>query len=212
MPGSLAVLVQQRTDEPQGWALPGRFLREKETIADTIRFTLREKVGLEAGDVEPRLIQVFDSPERDPRAWTLSLAHALVLPPEQAERGRGRLAPIDAYGALVEFETLHFDHDEIVRTAAEGIRQRYELDPDPDRLLGRAFSLADLKRTHEAVLGEMLQRDTFRRRMAPRLMPALDEDGQQSTRIDGGRPARLWSGTTDQMTDDTTRRLRLPRA
>lgn len=210
--GNLAVLVQDRCEEPRGQALPGRFLREGETIEDSIRTTLRLKAGLEVSASRPRLLEVFDSPDRDPRGWTLSLAHALVLSPAKLEHAHGQLVPIDAYGDLVEHPPLLFDHDAIVRQAATGLRSRYELDPDPDGLLGGTFTLADLKQAHESVLGKMVQRDTFRRRMSPRLRPALGDDGKQETRIDGGRPARLWAGTSSELTADTARRLMLPRA
>src|SRR4051794_25334084 len=76
-PGQLAVLVQERTDEPRGWALPGRFLREGETVADSIRATLRDKAGLNVDAARPCLLRVFDQPDRDPRGWTISLAHSL---------------------------------------------------------------------------------------------------------------------------------------
>jgi 8-oxo-dGTP diphosphatase len=211
-PGSLAVLVQDRVDEPLGLALPGRFLRQGESIEDSIRTTLREKAGLDLAEARPRLLRAFDSPDRDPRAWTLSLAHYLVLPPEAVTSAQGDLVPVDHDGWLVDHEPLLFDHDTIVREATEAVRSRYELDPDPDRLLGSAFTLADLKRTHEAVLGALVQRDTFRRRMAVRLTPALGVDGQQPSRIDGGRPARLWAGASAEPSADAVRRTRLPRA
>jgi ADP-ribose pyrophosphatase YjhB (NUDIX family) len=192
--------------------LPGRFLREGETVRDSIAATLQEKAHLDVTAGQPRLLRVFDSPDRDPRGWTLSLAHALVLPHELVTGASGTWVPIDRAGSLADGGHLLFDHDTIVREAASSVRTRYELDPDPDGLLARAYSLADLKRTHEAVLGEMLQRDTFRRRMAPRLTPDVGEDGRQATRIDGGRPARLWAGHSAELTVDQVRRLRLPRA
>jgi ADP-ribose pyrophosphatase YjhB (NUDIX family) len=211
-PGNLAVLVQDRIDEPAGRALPGRFLRKNESLQESIRKTLHQKADLDVATARPQLLRVFDDPDRDPRAWTLSLAHYLVLPPEQLQRARGTLVPIDHDGWLVDHERLLFDHDVIVREAATTLRARYELDPDPEQILGRSFTLADLKQVHEAVLGEMVQRDTFRRRMAPRLTPDVDKDGKQATRIDGGRPARLWVGSSDEPTEDAIRRLRLPRA
>jgi ADP-ribose pyrophosphatase YjhB (NUDIX family) len=211
-PGQLAVLVQERLDEPRGRVLPGRFLREGETVRDSIEATLRDKAHLDVTAGQPRLLRVFDSPDRDPRGWTLSLAHALVLPPQLATAATGTWVPIDGAGSPADHKPLLFDHDTIVREAAASVRARYELDPDPDGLLTSAYSLADLKQVHEAVLGEMLQRDTFRRRMAPRLTPAVGEDGRHLTRVDGGRPARLWAGDSGEVTDDVARRLRLPRA
>src|SRR3954447_11581763 len=98
VPGQLAVLVQERSDEPRGWALPGRFLRENQAVEDSIRQTLHQKAGLEVAAARPRLLRVFADPERDPRAWTVSLAHYLVLPPAQLGRVRGTLVPIDQDG------------------------------------------------------------------------------------------------------------------
>ena len=87
----------------------------------------------------------------------------------------------------------------------------YELSPDPDDLLESPFTLADLKATHEAVLGQRLQRDTFRRRMSLQLTAAV-RDGAQLTRVDGGRPARLWNGPKTRITDQVIQRLSLTRA
>ena len=63
----------------------------------------------------------------------------------------------------VEPELL-FDHDAIVREAARDLRARYELTPDPENLWGdREITLPDLQDVHEAVLGERVRVDTFRR-------------------------------------------------
>src|SRR3954451_4276327 len=97
-PGQLAVLVQKRTDEPRGWALPGRFLREGETVRDSVDATLRDKAGLKVAAGEPRLLRVFDEQGRDPRGWTISLAHSLVLQPEVAADAHGAWTPISIDG------------------------------------------------------------------------------------------------------------------
>ena len=210
-PGRLAVLVEERSAEPAGHVLPGRFLRQTETIADCVRTALRDKVGLDPGTAEPHLLRVFDTPGRDPRGWTLSLAHALVLPPGRLEGARGALVPVNLDGALRRGVRLLFDHEQIVREAAAEMRERYELSPDPDGVIDGPFTLADLKIAHEAVLGELLARDTFRRRMSPQLQAHLDE-GSQSTRTAGGRPARLWTAPrSHELTNEAKRRLALPR-
>lgn len=206
--GQLAVLVQDRDLAPTGPALPGRFLRERQLIADSVADVIRLKVGLEVPVPAPQLLRVFDDPDRDPRAWTISLGHALTLPHEVLEGGRGRLVGIDLKGALVSGESLFFDHDTIVREAASAMRERYEQLPDPDGLLGPAFTLAELRACHEAVLGERLLKDTFNRRMSEPLQPVLRR-GTTVTRSAGGRPARVFARTTGG--GATQRRLRLPR-
>jgi 8-oxo-dGTP diphosphatase len=212
-PGRLAVLVHDRNDTPRGPALPGRFLRQGETIADCVTTALREKTGLSDIDSTPRLLRLLDATGRDPRAWTLSLAHSVALPPRRVESAVGRFEAITTHGTLQARVRLLFDHDVIVAEAAADIRERYEHRPDPDGLLDHPFTLADLKQTHEAVLGERVRRDTFRRRMEPNLAPHLRSDGSQDERSDGGRPARLWVTADDpKHTTQTQRRLQLPRA
>ena len=211
--GSLAVLVQQPAADASGWALPGRFLREGQTVADAVRDVLRVKVGLT--DVRPlsRLLRVFDDPERDPRAWTLSLAHSLTLAARHLAGARGELVAVTADGGLAGGQSLLFDHDLIVTEAAVAIRERYEHAPDPNGLLERPFTMADLRGVHEAVIGERLLKDTFRRQMEPQLRPQTDEEGDPVLRSDGGRPAQVYVRPQElELNASARRRLLLPRA
>ena len=209
--GSLAVLVEDIEGEDRR-ALPGRFLRQRQTVADCVTDALRVKAGLEV-QVRARLLRVFDDPDRDPRGWTLSLAHALVLPPARLQEATGTLVAISSDGSLGTGESLLFDHDEIVTEAALRVREQYELLPDPDGLLDRPFTMAELRTTHEAVLDASLLKDTFRRRMEPHLQPLLDADGDPVLRSDGGRPAQVYVRGQDlELSASARRRLLLPRA
>lgn len=212
-PRSLAVLVQVVPEEPAGRALPGRFLRQKQTVAESVPVVLQVKAGLSDVPVEPRLLRVFDAPDRDPRGWTLSLAHALTLPHRLACQGTGELVPVTTRGELMSGESLLYDHDTIVREAAAAIRERYERLPDPDGLLERPFTMAELRTIHEAVIGERLLKDTFRRRMEPQLRPLTDGYGQPVLKSDGGRPAQVYERAPDaQLVGSARRRLLLPRS
>lgn len=212
-PGSLAVLVEDRGTAPHGRALPGRFLRERQTLTECVADVLRIKAGLEDVRAAPRLVRVFDDPDRDPRAWSLSLAHALVLPYERLNGAAGRLLGIAPDGALQSGDSLLFGHDTIVREAAATIRERYERLPDPDGLLDYPFTMAELRSVHEAVLGEHLLKDTFRRRMEPNLEPLIETNSVPVLRSDGGRPAQVYVRNQDrELSLASQRRLLLPRA
>ena len=211
-PGSLVVLVQESADG-SGRALPGRFLREGQTVAQAVTDVLRIKAGLKDVRPIPRLLRVFDEPGRDPRGWTLSLAHSLTLAPHRLTAARGELLGVTPAGGLEGRTVLLFDHGLIVTEAASAMRERYEHAPDPDGLLEHPFTMAELRGVHEAVIGERLLKDTFRRRMEPQLRPMTASDGQPVLRSDGGRPAQVYVRAQElELSTAARRRYGLPRA
>jgi 8-oxo-dGTP diphosphatase len=235
---SLAVLIQNRTQSPRGNVLPGRFLREGETLGDGLRAALQEKAGLEVGPIDAaldhgvaesdstnptkaHLVGVFDKPGRDRRSsWSMSLAHYLVLPLDRVNGAKGEFVPVRRDGS-VEPELL-FDHDAIVRKAARKLREQYESTPDPENLwTDPEITLPDLQGVHEAVLGESVRVDTFRRRMEALLDEVIDPDDPKGRRKktrasgpSGGPPTRLWAKRPllNGVSGGTNRLLRLPRA
>lgn len=208
--GQLCVLVLRRDEEPHG-VLPGRFIRERRTINETVREVLEMKLRLEPGDISPTLLRVFDDPHRDERAWTLSIAHAVTLPAHRLSGCAAEMVPIDLSGDLATGEKLGFDHNKIVSEAVAVMRDRYETAPDPDGLLDGPFTLSELRHLHQTVLGEGLRKDTFNRRMTEQLEPVYDEHGDPALRRGTGRPAQLFTCRAGHDRTSTAR-WRLPRA
>jgi len=200
--GVLAVVVHRRSHAPGAsggdaaatgaWALPGTFLHEDERLAEAARRALDDKCDIK--ELKPRQLRVFDKPRRDPRGWVVSVAHWDVVPyPRIAavlnERDDVVARPVTAPGAL---DDLAFDHREIVARAVEQMRAEYSREPDPAGLLAEPFTLLQLRLLHEAVLGQTLQKDTFRRRMEPH----LSSEGATLTGT-VGRPAQLYRHRTE---------------
>jgi 8-oxo-dGTP diphosphatase len=176
------VVLEVRRPAGKGWALPGTFIHEGETLADAVDRSLRVKANVRG--LHPRQLHVFDDPKRDDRGWVLSVAHVQVVRREQlADRfaETTRLVSIEAPGRLP------FDHADIISRAVEDIRTRYLDKPDPDKLLGDEFTLRELRSAHEAIAGHAMQRDTFRRAMEPHLVAT-----GSSTVSGRGRPAELF--------------------
>lgn len=196
---SLCVLLVQRTGDKSGsWALPGRFVRERERLADTVAVALAEKCGLNptllAGR-SPRQLHLFDDPDRDDRGWVMSAAHLIALPfPLIAEvlASRADLRCVPVSEILNESPAsvqLPYGQAEIVRYATNEMQVLYKQFPDPEGLLVETpFTLAELRAVHVGVLGSEWQVDTFRRHMIP-LLTDLD----QMTVGRPGRPASLYA-------------------
>lgn len=176
------VVLEVRRPTGRGWALPGTFLHEGETLADAVGRSLRKKANVRG--LHPRQLHVFDDPRRHERGWVLSVAHVEVVPLDRlASRfiENTRLVPARAPGRLP------YDHASIIGRAVDYLRSRDQAEPDPDGLLGDEFTLRQLRLAHEAVVGVGLQRDAFRRTMEPHLVAT----GRTVTRL-RGRPAELF--------------------
>lgn len=181
--GLAVLLVRREGRHRRGqWLLPGTFVHPGETLADAALRALSTKAGV-AG-LNPRQLHVFDDPRRDDRGWVMSVAHVDVVP---ADRLDAALDTGSVLRGVDGVKGLAFDHDQIVRLAVEAVRADYRREPDPAGLLPQPFTLFELQRLHEAVLGQAVVKDTFRRHMEPMLRPAR---GVRTGTV--GKPARLW--------------------
>lgn len=180
----LMVLQVRRASGP-GWALPGTFLHESETLARAVQRSLDTKANVQ--ELHPRQLHVFDALDRDDRGWVLSVSHLAVVQAHQLESRSSdtRLMPVRTPGRLP------FDHAKIIEYAIDDMQPRYARAPDPDWLLGEEFTLLELRLAHEAVAGEELRRDAFRRKMVDKL------DATDTMIVSGrGRPAELFRRST----------------
>jgi ADP-ribose pyrophosphatase YjhB (NUDIX family) len=181
------VVAQMWRDDIEKWALPGTFVRQGETLADAVQRGLRDKLGVRG--IRPRQLYVFDDPDRDDRDWVISVAHLAVVRPEQVEElgsgsaGQTRFVSVDRPGALA------WDHPAMVRLAKQDIRERYRAGADPEQVLAMDFTLRELQRVHEAVAGEELDRDRFRRTMEHLIVRTGETREHTGSR---GRPAELF--------------------
>ncbi len=174
--------------------LPGVFIQPGETLEVAARRAALQKTGIEVGEVHQ--LRLFDSPDRDSRAWVISAAFFAAVPyavVHQAMEGvleqSGHalpLAVVPVDDAIVAH--LKYDHSDIVLQSATHLRGEYQLRPDPYRFLDKEeLTLLELRTAHETVAGHRILKDTFRRRMTPKLI-----DTGEVTQGLLGKPARLY--------------------
>ena len=187
--GALGVLLHRGVDgfAAGTWALPGTFVREDELLSAAALRVLRDKCGV-AGE-SPKQLRVFDALDRDERGRVVSVAHVDLMAARRLQGAQlGSIAgeQVNIPGSQ---RRLPYDHDEIVAEAVRWARAAYTERPDPSGLLGREFTLYQLRKLHEAVLGGRATpaKDTFRRRMEG----LVAETGRMSSGS-VGKPARLY--------------------
>jgi 8-oxo-dGTP diphosphatase len=193
----LAALVLRRHDGLAAgrWALPGRMLRERERLGEAVAYALQAKCGI--WGLQPVQLFVADAPTRDSRGWVMSVAHRAVVPWDDlapSVLSNPDLGLVRITGTEISLDMpdrqqgLPFEHEDIIRGAVLDLRRRYIHEPDPDGILHGMFTLYQLRKVHEAVMGEELDKDLFRRRM----LPKLTATGQMSSGS-VGKPAQLFT-------------------
>jgi 8-oxo-dGTP diphosphatase len=180
--GALKVLLME-SEGTGRWSLPGGYVRWTESTDDAAARMLHELTGL--SEIALRQFQTFGGPARGEAV----VADALRAMGIDAPRGHwvlgrvvsvGYVALVDASRAqvtpnawtraiewwdLTQRPPLIIDHDEMVRRALVALRAQIDALSRDATLLPAAFTMPELQRLHETVLGRALDRRNFQKRM-----------------------------------------------
>jgi 8-oxo-dGTP diphosphatase len=184
---SVALLKREREPYKGVAALPGGYIHADEDMNgyDAAMRVLKSKTGIDAPYLEQ--LATFSGAARDPRGWSVSLAYYALVPHAviaAAGHPDVKLIPVD------RLHTLPFDHTSIVATAVERLRSKSQYSSLPCFLVGELFTLPQLQRVYEALMGEPLNKVSFRRKMAE--MDVLDAVEGQTDASSPSRPAQLY--------------------
>jgi 8-oxo-dGTP diphosphatase len=160
----LKILIIQRADHPfkGSPALPGGFLHDEETTLSAAERILRNKAGIE--DVYLEQLYTFDSLDRDPRGEVLSVAYFALVPPGEINIRETKDTQKPELVSAASMPPLAFDHSHIVKYAIERLRAKLEYTNTAYSLLPRLFTLSDLQKTYEIILGRRIDKRNFRKK------------------------------------------------
>jgi 8-oxo-dGTP diphosphatase len=185
----LKVLLIQRKLQPfqHTWALPGGFVRIEETLDEAARRELEEEAGVT--DVFLEQLYSFSALDRDPRERVISVAYyALAKLSDHRIRAATDAMGVGWFG-LDDLPKLAFDHTEIVQRAQERLRGKVRYAPIGFELLPPRFSLTQLQRLYEIVLGTDLDKRNFRKKILAMDLLVETDEVEQGVRH---RAARLY--------------------
>ncbi|WP_433390186.1 NUDIX hydrolase [Micromonospora sp. KLBMP9576] len=167
---ALHVLLVERGNTPhQGrLALPGGFLRDRESLPDAARRELMEETSLDAGRLHLEQLGTYSEPDRDPRGRVVTVAYLAIAPSLPApvagtDARHARWEPVDLVTATPA--QLAFDHDEILRAGLERVRGKLEYTTLATALCGETFTVGELRRVYETVWATTLDPRNFNRKV-----------------------------------------------
>lgn len=199
--GRLSVLLIRRGVWPfeGAWALPGGFVKMDEDLDTAARRELCEETSIAGAHYLEQLF-TFGKPDRDPRTRVISVAYYALLPGpmsglpvcEDTEPQAGTDAVEARWWPVDSLPDLAFDHAEIIDIALARLRAKLGYTSVAYALLPDAFTLTELQKVYEIILGRPLDKRNFRKKM---LAAGILEATPHQKRDGAHRPAQLYRFT-----------------
>jgi 8-oxo-dGTP diphosphatase len=198
--GQLCVLLIERGVWPFAgfWALPGGFVRMDEDLDAAARRELFEETSVDAHYLEQ--LYTFGGVARDPRTRVITVSYYALLPgpesglPQSApgEPKAGTDAAKAQWFPVDELPPLAFDHAEILQYALTRLRAKLGYTSVAYALLSEEFTLTELQSVYELILGRVLDKRNFRKKMlAADVLAATPRQKRDGAH----RPAQLYRFT-----------------
>jgi len=168
----------------QLFALPGGFVQRQESLDQAVRRGLAERTGLT--DIYLEQFYTFGSLERfipgvmqrilesnmpgfAPDHWLLdrfiSIGHYALIHYDHVVPRPDVLSDSCQWYAIDELPNLILDHNHMVTKALEVLRKNVDEKLPQANLLPERFTMKQLQKVYESILGIPLRRTTFQRRM-----------------------------------------------
>ncbi|NBA88930.1 NUDIX domain-containing protein [Emticicia sp. CRIBPO] len=166
------------------YALPGGFVKMEENLNDAVRRGLKERTGLDNiyleqfytfGDVQryqPESMQTIllaNGNSTEQYAWMLerfiSVAYYALIDYEKVVPQPDALSDSCGWYDIDNLPALMQDHNEIVNKALQTLRDNIDRKLVGFNLMPLVFTMKELQKVYEAILGESIHRGTFQRKM-----------------------------------------------
>lgn len=190
----LHVLAVKREHHPhQGkWSLVGGFidLEQDSCLEDTAKRKLHEKTGVKT----PYLEQwgTIGNSKRDPRYWSITTVYFALIPNKGLSLcpGEGatdiKWSKVKSNGTIKE--EMAFDHAHLLKECHIRLRQKVLYTSLPLFLMDDSFTLSELQKTYEILVGQTIEVKSFRRRILSAGL--VQETGEMKE--SGRRPAKIY--------------------
>jgi ADP-ribose pyrophosphatase YjhB (NUDIX family) len=156
----LKILLIQRDFEPEKgkWSLIGGFLEINETLDEAASRILFNLTGVH--DIYMEQLYSFSEVDRDPVERTVSTAYYAIINIEN--HGKELNQTYNAkWFSVSNVPDLIFDHNQMLSKAIKRLRRKASISPIGFELLPEKFSMRQLQKLYEAILGRSIDKRNF---------------------------------------------------
>ncbi len=162
--GSLEVLlIKHAIGIRKGeWGLPGGWIKKEEGIDTAAERLLNELTGLK--DIFLEQLKAFGKPDRFPMGRIITIGYYALINKEKYDIKAGYTASEAKWFKIDKIPNLIYDHDEILKFSIQQLRRRVRQAPIGFNLLPEKFTLLQLMKLYEEILGTEMDKPNFRRK------------------------------------------------
>lgn len=167
------------------WALPGGFIRIKESAEDGVLRELKEETNFVIDSTDIVQFHTYSTPNRDPRERVITIAYYALVNISDVKGGddakEAEWFPVD------NVPRLAFDHSTIFQDALAALRRRIYFEPDVFKLLPEKFTMTQVQRLYEAILDVRFDRRNFSNKITRvGVLTELDECVTLKNKVEAG--------------------------
>lgn len=193
--GIIKILLVKRTNEPYKdfWALPSGALYNNELLVTGAKRELKEKTGLVNIDLE--FGTIFDALDRSKLLRMIGISFMGVINIDGIELQKETLKTSSAdFFDISSLPTLAYDHNEVIGKSIEMLKEKVLESAILRGLLPMEFTLPELQKVYETLLGKNLDRRNFRKKL---LNDGIIEDIHKDALFNGKKPAKMYKFCDD---------------
>ncbi|MCP4688181.1 MAG: NUDIX domain-containing protein [Desulfobacterales bacterium] len=190
---ALNVLLIEMKKEPRAgrWAVPGGLVKPEESVDAAAKRHLEACTGISHVYLEQ--LYTFGRVDRDPFGRVVSVAYFALIPWEDVRLNSSRSRTDIQWREVSRLPELAYDHGEMIRRAVERLKAKIEYTNIAYSLLPPRFTLTELQKIYEIILGRTLDKRNFRKKIVS--LKIVEKTGD-AVSGKAHRPAALYKFTT----------------
>ena len=195
--GKIHVLLIKRDMEPYKdfWAIPGDLVNPDEDLPEAAERILFDLTSLKNIDLHQS--QTFGKPTRHPQGRVITCAYFALVKVEELDAKASSWANEVKWVPIKEVEDLAFDHNEILNSTCEILKQKLSTEPVCFDLLPEKFTLNEMQQLYEYAFCLDMDKANFRKKL--KHLPLVDlKEKQKNVKH---RPARLFQFDNEKYQD-----------